>query len=82
MAATTLPIAIIIGSNDVELRAARPGHPEGTRIDYAKKWVNAMNLLAEQHGGRGTVALAGVEGVAHDPIALTPKAQESLLAKD
>ncbi len=82
LAATTVPIAIIIGSNDVDLRVARPGHPEGTRIDYAKKWMNALNLLADQQGGRGPVALAVVEGVAHDPVALIPKAQESLLAKD
>lgn len=40
-----------------------------------------MNKLAEAREASGTVTLTIVEGVAHDPVALTPKAQELLITE-
>jgi hypothetical protein len=81
IAATKVPIAIVIGSEDTAGCLPQPGHEAGTRIDYAKKWMQMMNALAEIHGTAGTVSLTIVEGVAHDPVRLTATAQAVLLTR-
>jgi pimeloyl-ACP methyl ester carboxylesterase len=78
-AAANVPIAIVIGSEDTETRPPAPGHKSGTRIEYATEWAEAMNQLSADYGSSQRVDLFMVDGVAHDPIALTPKAWTILL---
>lgn len=78
VAASRVPVRIVIGDRDDEPRAERPGQGGNTRIDRAVAWVRAMNGLAVSRGDTGAVAIRFVPGVAHDPVALTRPAQRLL----
>ncbi len=78
-AATEVPIAVIVGAADTETRSEHPGQFGKTRIERAGAWVDAMRNLATSNGNAAIVSLTLIDGVAHDPVALTEPAQELLL---
>lgn len=77
--ALEVPVAVIVGSADDEPRADYPGQTGKTRIERAQAWVSAMGELARSNEKTDHLSLTLVEGVAHDPVALTVRSQELLL---
>lgn len=78
--ATSQPIFVIVGSDDLERQPIRPGH-EGagtTRVSFARAWTSAMADLARRSGARSQVELEIVPGVGHSSRRLTPAAERKL----
>jgi pimeloyl-ACP methyl ester carboxylesterase len=79
--AATLPITIVVGTEDTELLPGIQGQDGKTRIERARRWVGAMNRLAREHERGGRVRLSLVEGVGHNSADLTGTCIESLLGE-
>ena len=57
------------------------GALESVVIARAENWVAAMKSLADDRKIDADLRLTIVNGIAHDPVALTPAAQDLLLAR-
>lgn len=79
-AVSTVPIRVIVGLADTETRSASPGQLGVTRIERAQAWVEAMDELGRANGANPSISLTLVEGIAHDPVALT-KATQGLVVE-
>lgn len=69
-------ITVVVGTADTEPQPPRAAHPGGTRLEYARHWVEAMTRIASDRKGR--VRLVTVPGVGHSSSRLTPACQGAL----
>ncbi len=77
-AASQVPVAVLVGSKDTELRPHSNTQPGRTRIERATSWVNAMKRLAESNGKTATVKLVIAPGLDHGEAAMAIPAQRIL----
>jgi pimeloyl-ACP methyl ester carboxylesterase len=77
--AATLPITVVVGTEDTGLLPWIDGQDGHSRIQRARRWVRAMNRLAGEQERKGRVRLVLVEGVGHSSADLTGKCIEALL---
>jgi len=77
--AASLPVVIVIGSDDLEPQPRRKAHVGNNRLDFAHSWAEAMNRHAKRSGLAGRVSVIEVEGVGHSSALLTPAAAAYLL---
>lgn len=77
-AACELPIRVVVGLDDLDLQGPAPGHDGRTRVDYARNYVERMRDLAERFDCTASISLHQVEGVGHDPVALTETCQREI----
>lgn len=75
--AAALPIAVVVGSKDLERQPKRPGHRGRTRVALAEAWTDDMQKLARRTHGHCGVSLRIVPNVAHSSAWLTPACQEA-----
>jgi AcrR family transcriptional regulator len=74
-----VPIGVTVGSADIEPRPERRSQPGLTRVERARAWADTMRALAFSVDAEPVVWLKLVDGIAHDPVALTEPSQELLL---
>jgi len=74
-------IRVIVGTADLDRRTPIAGQPGMTRVARAEDWMAAMQALAEKHNIDPDLRLVKVDGIAHDPVALTPASQRLLMAE-
>ena len=79
--AATLPITVVVGTEDTEPLPRIDGQDGQTRIERAGRWVRAMNRLAGEQERKGRVRLVMVEGVGHSSADLTVTCIEALLGE-
>ena len=79
--ASTLPITVVVGSEDLEEQPKRPGHRGKTRIDLALNWTFDMQRLAQQEGLSSRVEAQIIDGIGHNSAQLTPYCME-VIAQD
>jgi pimeloyl-ACP methyl ester carboxylesterase len=78
LAASQLPVTVLVGSRDTDPRPSSPTQHGRTRIDRATAWVSAMKRLAEANGKTPTVKLMIVPDLDHDEAAMAIPAQSVL----
>ncbi|MEN8374328.1 MAG: alpha/beta hydrolase [Gemmatimonadota bacterium] len=78
-AAAGVPIGVVVGSADIEPRTERRSQPGLTRVERARAWVDTMRALALSVDAEPVLLLRLVDGIAHDPVALTESSQDLLL---
>lgn len=66
LAATQIPIEVVVGELDLEKMRHVEGIGGDTHVDRAKFWVESMNKLAQDHGRTGNVQLNVVSDVGHN----------------
>ncbi len=71
-----LPIAVVVGTADLEVQPPRKDHAGSTRVDYARNWVEAMTRIAPQ--GKSRIRVIEVPGIGHSSAGLTPACQSAL----
>jgi pimeloyl-ACP methyl ester carboxylesterase len=77
----SVSIRVLVGSDDLRLQSPHPGQRGATRVSRARYWVDAMQALANDRKVDADLRLQMVEGVNHDPVALTRPAQDLLIAE-
>ena len=76
LAATGVPVTVLVGSQDTEPRPPSPGQPGATRIERAAGWADRMRRHAEAAGRPATLQLAVAPGLGHDETAMAGPAQD------
>jgi pimeloyl-ACP methyl ester carboxylesterase len=79
VAASTLPVTVVVGLNDTEPQLDWPGQQGRNRLVIAQNWVRAMQQLAAQHGREATIELSMIPGLGHSSLKLLPYCQKALL---
>lgn len=79
--AATLPITVVVGTEDTGLLPGIDGQEGKTRIQRARRWVRAMNRLARERERTGRVRVVLVEGVGHNSADLTGTCIDALLGE-
>lgn len=77
-AASTSPISVCVGSDDVEPHPPEAGQIGTTRLDRATAWVEAMRRLAVDAAGIPQIDLFVAPGVDHDEIQMSICGQQRL----
>lgn len=78
ISAATLPITVLVGSEDNSPLTPTPGQQGDNVLENAQIWVTQMNAYAAENGKNGTVELVVVDGVNRSEDALTAVAIEHL----
>jgi pimeloyl-ACP methyl ester carboxylesterase len=79
--AATLPVTVVVGSQDVEASKPSPSQKGNNHVERAQRWVEDMNALARREGRMGNVQLVIVPGVGHSSSRLRPVCQTALWRK-
>jgi pimeloyl-ACP methyl ester carboxylesterase len=79
--AATLPVTVVVGSQDVEASKPSPSQKGNNHVERAQHWVEDMNALARREGRMGNVQLVIVPGVGHSSSRLRPVCQTALWRK-
>ncbi len=79
LTATTLPVTVIVGMNDLEWQPDRTGQKGNNRVVIARNWVQDMNNFAAEHGVAGNIKLSLIPNLGHSSIGLLPHTQAALL---
>jgi len=77
-AATSVPLTVIVGSQDRETRPPAPGNFGVSRLDRGIAWVREMQGLAKQNHCASTVRFRLAKGISHDETAMMIPAQSVL----
>lgn len=77
--ATTLPVTVIVGLNDLEWQPNRTGQKGNNRVVIARNWAQDMNRFAARHEIAGNIKLSLIPNLGHSAIGLLPYSQEALL---
>lgn len=82
LAATQIPLTVIVGTNDMsELRADLiPGQNGRNRLAIAQNWVADMRSFAAENGRESSFAIEMIPGIGHSMSRLIPYSQKALLS--
>lgn len=80
LAATQIPITVIVGARDTAPIKPLPGNPGVTHVERARHWVRAMEAFARAHGKTARVRFIEVKDVGHNSARLTPACQDAIRA--
>ena len=76
--ATTLPVTVIVGLNDLEHQPDRTGQKGNNRVVIARNWVRDMNAFAAEHGVESRLRLWLIPKLGHSSYGLLPHSQAAL----
>jgi len=79
LTATTLPVTVIVGMNDLEWQPDRTGQKGNSRVSIARNWVKDMNNFAAEHNVDGNIKLSLIPNLGHSSIGLLPHSEAALL---
>jgi len=79
LTATTLPVTVIVGMNDLEWQPDRTGQKGDNRVVIGRNWVQDMNNFASEHDVAGNIKLSLIPNLGHSSIGLLPHSQAALL---
>lgn len=81
LAATQVPLTVIVGLNDTAVlpEYLLPGQKGRIRYDIAKNWVHDMAIFAEEYGQQSQFELDIIPGKGHTMSGLMPYTQEALM---
>jgi pimeloyl-ACP methyl ester carboxylesterase len=81
LAATQVPLTVIVGLNDTaELPAALvPGQGGKNRLTIGRNWVQTMVAFAEENGRESHFTFEIIPGLGHTMTGLMPYSQEALV---
>ncbi len=75
--ATQIPLTVVVGSLDQERQPRRPAHEGWDRIETARRWLRAMDALAQSQGSQSRLRWVLVPEVGHSSKRLTKAAQRA-----
>ena len=76
VAATNVPITVIVGSNDLQKRPQAPGQAGETRLSRGQGWVASMQALAESLDRAPYVTFITIAGIGHDEAKMASHARK------
>ncbi len=81
LAATQIPLTVIVGLGDTAEVPVYPGQKGKNRFIIGRNWVQDMAALAEANGLKSRIQFEMIPGKGHSMIGLTPYSQEALLSR-
>lgn len=81
LAATRVPLTVIVGLNDTAQQPQRPGQQGTNRITIGRNWVQAMSAFAEQRGRECLFEFETIPGKGHSMSGLLPYSQAAMIQK-
>ena len=78
VAATQVPLTVIVGLNDTSELPAYPGQKGKNRFTIGRNWVRDMAAFAEENGHKSRFRVEIVPGKGHSMAGLLPFAQKAL----
>ena len=83
LAATQIPLTVIVGLNDTaELPLELiPGQKGRNRFEIAQNWIQDMDAFAEANGLKSRFKLEIIPGKGHSMSGLIPYSQEALVSQ-
>jgi len=82
LAATQVPLTVIVGLEDTAEQLPWPGQKGSNRFTIGRNWVNDMSTLAEEHGLKSQFRFMMIPGKGHSMIGLAPYSQSALADND
>ena len=81
LAATQIPLTVLVGMNDSANSPVRPGQKGRNRINIARNWVQDMALFAEENGLECRYHYELIPGKGHSMSGLLEYSQQALASK-
>jgi pimeloyl-ACP methyl ester carboxylesterase len=81
LAATQVPLTVIVGLNDVAEVPYYPGQQGVNRLLRARNWVRDMGALADENGLKSRFTIEMIPGKGHSMYGLIPYVQEALVPR-
>lgn len=81
LAATQVPLTVIVGLNDITEVPSLPGQKGKTRFVIARNWLKDMALFAEENGLESRFQIEIIPGKGHSMYGLISYTQEALVAR-
>jgi hypothetical protein len=81
LAATQVPLRVIVGLNDTGELPAYPGQKGRNRFVTGRRWVSDMAKFAQENGLESRITFEMIPGKGHTMLGLLPYSQAALLAR-
>jgi poly(3-hydroxybutyrate) depolymerase len=81
LAATQIPLTVIVGLNDTSELPSYPGQKGKHRYAIGRNWVQDMGKFAEENGLESRIKIEIIPGKGHSMTNLTPYCQKALILK-
>jgi hypothetical protein len=79
LAATQIPLTVIVGLNDTSELPLFPGQTGKNRFTIGRNWVRDMAVLAEKNGLESRLRVEIIPGKGHSMSGLIPYVAEALV---
>lgn len=80
LAATQIPLTVIVGLNDTAELPSYPGQKGKNRFTIGRNWVKDMAILAQENGLESRFQFEMIPGKGHSMSGLIPYSQEALVS--
>jgi poly(3-hydroxybutyrate) depolymerase len=81
LAATQVPLTVIVGLNDTAELPSYPGQKGNNRFGIGQSWVQDMEKFAEENRLESQIKIEIIPGKGHSMSALIPYSQKALILK-
>jgi len=79
LAATQVPLTVIVGLNDTGELPAYPGQKGRNRFVIGRRWVQDMQDFADENGLESQIKFEMIPGKSHTMVGLLPYTQAALI---